>query len=251
MDFFREADMMAPLYPTCPALQPSSLHAFAEAFERAGRTVPALAGERTALDLVRTRTDTYLESLADARESGVPDVFVFEPAGASFRISETRLIAERAFALSGADARAYFFVCRAELLTVDASNSLLKILEDVPAGICFVLVSEYPDRMLPTVRSRCISLDSTDRMASVDLDADIVRRIDAYLAGSRAALLVHVANTPYERPEALALLSAIVARMGSAGRLDAELARRIGRGIEDLSGTTVSPRNILDSVFLV
>lgn len=244
--------MMAPLYPTCPALQPSTIDAFVSAFELTGRTAPAILRESSALAILRGRTDAYLESLADARDIGVSGAFVFEPAGASFRISETRVLAERAFALSGEDAREYFFVARAETLTVDAANSLLKILEDVPAGICFLLVSEYPERMLATVRSRCLELDSAMGSTSpTALDSEVIRRIDAYLAGSRAALLVHLAGATYERIDALGLLAAVMARMGATGRVDAELADALSRGMDELSNTTVSPRNILDGIFLV
>lgn len=36
-----------------------------------------------------------------------------------------------------------------------APNALLKMLEEPPANSLFLLVSHYPDRLLPTIRSRC------------------------------------------------------------------------------------------------
>lgn len=36
-----------------------------------------------------------------------------------------------------------------------AANALLKMLEEPPAGTLFLLVSHAPDRLLPTIRSRC------------------------------------------------------------------------------------------------
>jgi DNA polymerase-3 subunit delta' len=43
----------------------------------------------------------------------------------------------------------------AEAMNVAASNALLKSLEEPPPGTVFLLVSSAPDRLLPTVRSRC------------------------------------------------------------------------------------------------
>lgn len=39
--------------------------------------------------------------------------------------------------------------------TIEAQNALLKILEEPPSSAVLVLVTEFPDRLLPTVVSRC------------------------------------------------------------------------------------------------
>lgn len=46
----------------------------------------------------------------------------------------------------------------AEDMNLHAANSLLKSLEEPPAGAVFVLVSHRPARLLPTIRSRCVAL---------------------------------------------------------------------------------------------
>lgn len=43
----------------------------------------------------------------------------------------------------------------AERLTPEAANSLLKLLEDIPPHLTLILYAEAPDRVIPTVRSRC------------------------------------------------------------------------------------------------
>lgn len=43
----------------------------------------------------------------------------------------------------------------AEAMTLEAANAILKILEEPPASICFILVSHEWRRLLPTIRSRC------------------------------------------------------------------------------------------------
>ncbi|MDH3716417.1 MAG: DNA polymerase III subunit delta' [Gammaproteobacteria bacterium] len=43
----------------------------------------------------------------------------------------------------------------ADAMTINAANALLKSLEEPPAGTYLILVSDFPARLLPTVRSRC------------------------------------------------------------------------------------------------
>ena len=47
----------------------------------------------------------------------------------------------------------------ADSLNVAAANALLKVLEEPPLKTVFVLVSDQPRRLLPTIRSRCTRLD--------------------------------------------------------------------------------------------
>lgn len=49
----------------------------------------------------------------------------------------------------------YIIIEKAEAMTVPAANALLKTLEEQPPTSRFFLLSEYPDRILPTIRSRC------------------------------------------------------------------------------------------------
>ena len=46
----------------------------------------------------------------------------------------------------------------AEDMTASAANALLKGLEEPPPGAMFLLVSDRPARLLPTIRSRCVSV---------------------------------------------------------------------------------------------
>lgn len=47
----------------------------------------------------------------------------------------------------------------ADNLNLAAANALLKVLEEPPLNTVFVLVSDQPRRLLPTIRSRCTRLD--------------------------------------------------------------------------------------------
>jgi DNA polymerase-3 subunit delta' len=45
----------------------------------------------------------------------------------------------------------------AETMNINAANALLKSLEEPPADLLFMLVSHKPQRLLPTILSRCVS----------------------------------------------------------------------------------------------
>ncbi|MDP2030043.1 MAG: DNA polymerase III subunit delta' [Thiobacillus sp.] len=47
----------------------------------------------------------------------------------------------------------------ADALNVASANALLKVLEEPPLNTVFVLVSDQPRRLLPTIRSRCARFD--------------------------------------------------------------------------------------------
>lgn len=53
------------------------------------------------------------------------------------------------------NAKKVLFIPQANLMTVQASNSLLKTLEEPPAECVIILLVEHAESLLPTIRSRC------------------------------------------------------------------------------------------------
>lgn len=71
----------------------------------------------------------------------------------SHQVRSTATISE-----SGAgteSARRIILLHPAEALNTSASNALLKMLEEPPSGVVFILVSHQRQQLLPTIRSRC------------------------------------------------------------------------------------------------
>ena len=42
-------------------------------------------------------------------------------------------------------------------MNVEFANRMLKTLEEPPSGVCFILVTDQPDLLLPTILSRCVT----------------------------------------------------------------------------------------------
>lgn len=79
------------------------------------------------------------------------DFFYVQPLGSVLRIQQIRELQQAlAYAVEG---RRVAVIAGAEQMNEEAANAFLKTLEEPPAGMCFVLLSET-ERLLPTILSR-------------------------------------------------------------------------------------------------
>lgn len=84
-----------------------------------------------------------------------PDVVIVEPRGATLKIDQIREV-QRAISFKQFEGRyKVVILLDANKMTVEAANSLLKVLEEPPSGTLFILIAENGDNILPTVLSRC------------------------------------------------------------------------------------------------
>jgi DNA polymerase-3 subunit delta' len=87
-----------------------------------------------------------------------PDVFLIEPETATIKIEQVRDMAREVLALPFEGRARGFVVDEAHVMTEQASNALLKSLEEPPATSHVFLVTASPQALLPTIRSRCQTL---------------------------------------------------------------------------------------------
>lgn len=88
-----------------------------------------------------------------------PDVTFVEAAGAQILVDQVRAVRLAAYR-SPFEGRVKVFVLEdAHRLNPAAANALLKVLEEPPAGVLFVLITASPEDLLPTVVSRCRRVD--------------------------------------------------------------------------------------------
>ncbi len=87
-----------------------------------------------------------------------PDVEVVTPEGLSIGVDEAREIVRRSARAPSQGRWQVTLVEDADRLTEDASNALLKALEEPPARGVFLLCAPTPEDLLPTIRSRCRTL---------------------------------------------------------------------------------------------
>lgn len=89
-----------------------------------------------------------------------PDLFLLQPeeSGKAIPIAAVRDLVHSVQQTAQQGGRRVVIVEPAEAMTIEASNALLKSLEEPGSGTLFVLVSHQPGFLLPTIRSRCLLL---------------------------------------------------------------------------------------------
>ena len=102
-----------------------------------------------------------------------PDIEELGGSGAarSFHIDVVRDLRERAYVLPNEAPRRVMILAGADGMTVQAQNALLKILEEPPASLLFILTCENRALLLPTVRSRtlCVTLQGVGAAEALPL----------------------------------------------------------------------------------
>jgi len=100
------------------------------------------------------------QRMADAIMRG-EDINVIEIDGASNRSVEDarQLIANAGLAPTGAARFKIYIIDEVHMLTKDAFNTLLKLMEEPPSHLKFILATTEPHKVLPTIHSRCQRFD--------------------------------------------------------------------------------------------
>lgn len=71
-------------------------------------------------------------------------------------VEKIRLLIDRFYQSSHSASGRVALLVPSDRMNVNASNALLKLLEEPPPGARFVLVTDQPGSLLPTIRSRCV-----------------------------------------------------------------------------------------------
>jgi DNA polymerase III delta' subunit len=143
-----------------------------------------LSGDEHALDACGS-----CESCRRIANGSHPDVSVVTPDGTEIRIDQVRALQENAALKPGTGRWLIFILDPADRLNQSSANSLLKILEEAPSHVVFILLARETGAVLPTVLSR----------------SEIVRFASPSPAEIRAALVEHYALSEADAARCCAL----------------------------------------------
>lgn len=106
----------------------------------------------------------------------------------SHSLASVRLLHKRVWVTPFAGSRKVFIVGDAERLVVqeasqEAANALLKVLEEPPADTTLILTAADPEGLLPTIRSRLVTL-RVPRVADEDVRRFLTQELDPPLEGT-------------------------------------------------------------------
>lgn len=129
-----------------------------------------------------------------------PDLHWVEPEGGSLRIEQVRSL-QSALALKAFEGSKKVAVLDgADLMTPEAQNSLLKVLEEPPGDAVIVLIAGNAASLLPTIRSRCqvfrfqpLPVDEVaERLIAMGVDSANARLVAAITEGRLGAAVTAV-----------------------------------------------------------
>jgi DNA polymerase-3 subunit delta' len=162
-----------------------------------------------------------------------PDVHLIVPEGDNLLVDDVRAVREEA-SRSHHEARiAVFLLDEADRMTDAAANALLKVLEEPPAGVVFVLVARSADALVGTIPSRArtvafASLPASTMAAALGEELGIAPQQAAWAAAASHGRLA----------KARSLLGDEAARLRRASTLDLAEQLMSGQASSALSAAT-------------
>ncbi|SDF01645.1 DNA polymerase III subunit delta' [Sporolituus thermophilus] len=122
--------------------------------EGVGKTLVAKALAASLLCQGAVRPCGGCPACRQTAEFAHPALKVIVPAGNTIKIDQIRELQHEA-ALAGGDGWRLCVIEQAERMTAQAANSLLKLLEEPPPRLIFILLTASPHALIDTIRSRC------------------------------------------------------------------------------------------------
>ncbi len=163
------------------------------------------------------------ESCLAVREGGHPDVIELD-AASNNSVEDIRELRERTTLASMRGGARVWILDEAHMLSKAAANALLKTLEEPPAGLVFILATTEPEKLPPTVLSRCQHF----RFRRLS-EAEILRKLQTICASAgvdaqEEALQLVAAAADGAMRDAESLLERLLAPGTAITRSDAEAA---------------------------
>jgi len=139
--------------------------------------LPVGKNEKQGDDPIEVLTDDQIASVRGAIAAKAKDPYasIEIPRATSIKINSIRAIKREAALSRPERGRNIFVILRAEEMGADASNSLLKTLEEPPGDTVLLLTTMDRDALLPTIVSRCQQIQC-ERLSDDDLEEALTLR---------------------------------------------------------------------------
>ena len=186
--------------------------------------------------------DTKKTVLSAGLSQANPDVHVFKPAGeAMYLVDQIREIIQLAQLKPAVHTKQIFILQAVEKLNASGANALLKLIEEPPASVIFMLTCSSHERVLSTIVSRCQLLNCAFE-SSEQLLESLAQKAGTTLDEARLAFELKQsfeAALAYEQDEGeKELRAAVLGVLSSLDRLDSAgiiaAAARLQEPIDEL-----------------
>jgi len=120
-----------------------------------------------------------------------PDITVIvkPPDKREIVVDQIRELKQDVFVVPNESEKKAYIVHDADLMNKNAQNAFLQILEEPPAHAVFILKTENPAALLPTVRSRCMELKANSAMGSPDAATEMASELFSAMESGNTQLM--------------------------------------------------------------
>lgn len=114
--------------------------------------------------------------------AGVPvisdreEAYMLVPMGAILKVEQFRELQEKIMLMGQSGSKRVCIIDKVETMNKEFANRMLKTLEEPPQGVYFILVTNQPDLLLPTIISRCALVDF-EPVNDEEMQAGLMRRL--------------------------------------------------------------------------
>ncbi len=164
-----------------------------------------------------------------ARAIGTSDLDLYEIDAASNRgIDDVRELKEAVYTMPYESPQKVYIIDEVHMLTKEAFNALLKILEEPPAHVVFILATTEEEKLLDTILSRCqvFRMHSPSRAVLAEIVTDIAKQEGFKLSPDAADLIAIAADGSFR--DALGVTQKIIMASGDKIGSADEVAAIIG-----------------------
>lgn len=207
---------------------------------------PLLVDNVEICEIINYLNDSNIETIQDIENEYTRNVFIFKTEEKSFKIEKTREIIEKASMKPSWDFN-IFIIEEIDKFTDQAGNSLLKVLEDVPKWIIFLLTSNSKENIIETITSRILFFSTNSTI--YELNDEIKSKIDNFFRGSKNEFISYIFSSKIEKSEYLAILFYIKEKLKESNQ-DASIYKLIEESIQNIYSTNANAKWIVDSVVL-
>lgn len=167
-----------------------------------GQSAPLLVSEETVFESINEIFWTQLSHISDLEEKGIPDCLVYDCAdkdAKKHKVEFVRKFVELLYQKPGWSILVALFL-NIDSLADHSYNALLRVFEDVPPRVLILVTSQTPEKIIPTLQSRIVTLntDSILRWENPLQDA-----IDAFVTGKPEKLFNLTLGKEFKKEQAL------------------------------------------------
>ncbi|MCH4179412.1 MAG: AAA family ATPase [Megasphaera sp.] len=102
------------------------------------------------------------------------DAYYISPMGAMLKVDQFRQLQEQLMLQGRAGSSRVAVIDHVETMNTEFANRMLKILEEPPAGVVFILITDQASLLLPTIISRCV-IFSFEPVGDDEMSAGLIR----------------------------------------------------------------------------